>query len=403
MNRTRLLKFVDAFATGGTECQFVALAERLHPGTIELHLACLRRSGELLGRAERIDAPLAAYTLSNLYGPGAWRQRWRFARYLRRHDIRVVHTYSLYPNLFAILAARAAGVPVVIASIRDTGADLTPLRALAQRTACRLADRVLVNADAVRDWLVGCGYPPGRIRIIPNGIDTSRFPGTPGRGRLQRELGLPPETPIVAVLSRLSPVKGLESFVEAAALVARRRPEVRFVVAGEARRLEGGVIVSDPGYRAALAEAARRAGLDGRLTFLGNRDDVPEILPDVAVSVLPSLTEGLSNTLLESLAAGRPMVATRVGGTPEVVEDGVTGLLVPPRDPAALARAVERLLADAGLRARLGEAGRRRVRDRFSMDRTVRETESLYAEELRRAGRAPRHARARNRSHRLAS
>jgi glycosyltransferase involved in cell wall biosynthesis len=387
MDRIRLLKCVNSFATGGTECQFVALAERLDRNAVELHLACLRRWGELLPRAERLSAPLAACPIGNLYGPGAWQQRLRLARYLGRHAIQLVHTYSLYPNLFAIPAARAAGVPVVIASIRDTGADFSRARDLAQTLMCRLADRLLVNADAVRDWLMRRGFPADSIRVIPNGIDLARFPGTRGSGRLHHELGLPPGTPIVAVLSRLSRVKGLEDFVEAAASIARRRPEVRFVLTGEGQRLEGGQAVADPSYRETLAAAARRAGLGGRLVFLGNRADVPEILPDVAVSVLPSLTEGLSNSLLESLAAGRAMVATRVGGTPEVVEDGVTGMLVSPRDPASLARAIERLLDDADLRFRLGAAGRRRVLGRFSMERMVRATEDLYREELDRVGR----------------
>lgn len=381
--RIRILKFVNAFAIGGTERQFMALAERLSPRAFELHLACIRRWGEMLEQAEALGVPLAAYPLSGLHRLDSWVQRLRFARYLRRHAVQIVHSYSFYPNVFAIPTARAARVPLVVASIRDLGADLTPLQKRVQRIACRFADCILVNADAVRGWLVREGYEASKIRLIPNGLDTSRFTVRSGEGRLRRELRLGPDAPIVAVLSRLSPVKGLDCFLQAAAELARHLP-VRFVVAGEARRMENGRVVPDLTYREALCRSAQRLGLNGQLIFTGWRTDIPEILPEVTVSVLPSITEGLSNTLLESMAAGRAVVATRVGGTPEVVEDGVTGLLVPPNDAGALAGAVRRLLEDAELRERLGRAARRLVLERFSIERMVTDTERLYEEELRR-------------------
>lgn len=381
-SRIRLLQFVNNFAIGGTERQFVDLAERLRPDTFELHVACLRRWGPFRERVENLGVPVSEYRLKSLYRLDALRERLRFARYARRHKIQIVHTWGFYPNLFAIPAARAAGVPLVVASIRDMGAGLTPLKKRAHRAICRLADCIIANADAVRDWLVAEGYDAEKVAVIPNGIDVSRFPGGGGTGRLQGELGLPPGSRLVAVLSHLSPLKGLGDFLEAASLVATRVPDARFLLVGDRLRADGEQVVRDYTYRKELERTARRLGLDGRVIFTGYRTDVPELLSDVSVSVLPSHTEGLSNTLLESMAAGRPVVATRVGGTPQVVEDGATGLLVPPHDPAGLSRAICLLLEKPELAAHLGREARRSVLERFSIERMVNDTERFYVERL---------------------
>jgi glycosyltransferase involved in cell wall biosynthesis len=161
-------------------------------------------------------------------------------------------------------------------------------------------------------------------------------------------------------------MKGVEYFLDAAALLAPRFPEVRFLIVG------------DGAGRNELEAHAGRLGLAERVTFTGFRTDVPDLLPEAAISVLPSLSEGLSNSLLESMAAGVPVVAARVGGNPEIVEHDVSGLLVPVRDSAALAGAISTLLEDPQLAARLGEAGRRRVAELFSMERSLSEVEGLY-------------------------
>src|SRR5262245_28400069 len=148
------------------------------------------------------------------------------------------------------------------------------MRRQAQKVVCRLADMILVNAQAVREWLVEQGYPSWKIHVIPNGVDVGRFAPVMGRGRLQRELGLPPATPLVGVLSRLSPEKGIESFLEAAAEVARNFSTARFVVLGERLLPRQGRIYADWEYRESLSESARRLGLEGRVFFTGFRTDV---------------------------------------------------------------------------------------------------------------------------------
>ena len=369
----RLLKFLTIYEVGGTEGQVATIAEGLDRQRFDLHLAALLPGGGLRPRMERLPRGVVDYGIPNLYGRRALAQRLRLARHLRRERIEIVHSYNFYPNVFAVPAARLARVPLVLASIRDTGAYLSPLQQRVHRDVCRLADRVVVNADAIRRWLVGQGYDGDKITVIPNGVNLGRFGfGRPvDHARVRRELGMPAGVRLVAMVCRLSRVKGIEYFLEAAAAIAPSHPDVRFLVIGDAS-------CAEPAYADEVRAYARRLGVGDRVTFTGMRDDVPDLLSEVAVSVLPSLSEGLSNTVLESMAAGVPVVATRVGGTAEAVEDGVTGLLVPPEDGVALTRAIVRVLDDRELAARLGRAGRERAVERFSLDAMIRATERLY-------------------------
>src|SRR5262245_26215119 len=203
--RIRLLKFVTFFGIGGTEGQVVTLAKELDESRFDLHLACLRCQGVWLERMGALaDRPLTEYHITNLFNGGALAERLRFARDLRRQRIDIVHTYSFYPNVFAIPAARLAGAPVIVASIRDMGAYVTPLQRRVQRVICRLAHRVVVNAEAVRRWLIDEGYDPERITVIRNGLDLTRFVPRPRPSALRQEFGLPSSAPLVAVVCRLT-------------------------------------------------------------------------------------------------------------------------------------------------------------------------------------------------------
>jgi len=377
-DRIKILQFISSFDIGGTERQVVDLARRLDASRFEARFACMRRGGSFLEQVEASGIPIAEYGINSLHNWSTFKKQVKFARDLRRDGIQIAHTYNFYPNVFAILPARLAGVSRVVASIRDTGVYQSPMQQRVQRQLCGLADCVVVNAEAVRRWLVADGFRPERIVVIPNGVDLARFPPAAPRPGLRGELNLPPEAPVLAVLSRLTRLKGFEQFLEAAALVSARFPAARFMIVGDRSILRDGAVVGDAQYRAELQSLADRLGIGDRLVFTGYRMDVPAVLAEVSVSVLPSLSEGLSNAVLESMAAGVPVVATRVGGTPEAVEDGVTGLLVPPRDPGALARAMCALLENRDLAERIGRAGRERIAARFSLERMVAETERLY-------------------------
>jgi glycosyltransferase involved in cell wall biosynthesis len=368
-DRIRLLQFLAIFAIGGTERHFMNLTAGLDRTRFDLHVGCLKRLGEFLPEISERRIPVSDYKIKRLYGPHTLRQQLRFASYLRRNRVDIVCSYNFHANCFAIPAAWLARTPVVVASIRDIGAFLTPRQRLVQRMVCRLATVVLVNAEAVRQWLIGEGYDASKIVVIRNGIDLARFDRPRAGAGVRQELGVSRDAPVIGMLARVTRLKGVEYFLEAAAAVAPRFPDARFLLVGD--------VPSDAGYRSELKDRIRQLALEGRVVFTGFRLDVPELLDEVTVSVLPSLSEGLSNAVLESMAAGVPVVATRVGGMAEAIEDGVTGLLVPPRDSRALAHAIARILEDRELATRLGQAGRRRVVEHFSLARMVRETDRL--------------------------
>lgn len=378
VSSVKVLKLLPVFACGGTERQVVNLVRTIDRSRFALEFACLKRWGHFLEEIEERGIPVSEYPISRLYGPRTLRQQIRFGRQLRRSGTDVFHGYNFYANVFALPAARMAGVPVTIASIRDQGVYLTPAQRHVQKYCCQFSDCVLVNAEAIREWLVEEGYRPDKIVVIENGIDLSRFEGRPNGGRIRQELGIPPDAPLVLLLARLNPQKGIEYFLEAAAEVSSRCRDVRFLVVGDKLVPRNGQVVRDTAYFDRLRRYAEQLGLADRMTFAGFRDDVPELLSEATVSVLPSLSEGLSNTLLESMAAGVPVIATRVGGNPEVVEHGKTGFLVPPRDVGALVGAMMPLLTDRELAMRLGGEARGRARARFSLDRMARDTEELY-------------------------
>ncbi len=369
--RVGLMQFMTFFYLGGTERQVMNLAAGVDSTRFDLHMGCNGKVGALLEEATSRGIPVQEYAINSLYNLGAIQARLRLSRYLREHNIQILHAYGFYSNLFAIPAARLAGVPVVVAAIRDCGEALTSAQRHSQRVS-KLADCILANADGVRRWLISEGYPAWKIHVIPNGIVQHKPSPAMERGILHREYGLSPDTKLVAVCSRLTPMKGVEHFLAAAAALGSTRPNVRFLVIG------GPSHIGDGSYKTELETFAASLGLKDRVIFTGFRNDVARILPEIDISVLPSLSEGLSNSLLEAMAAGVPVIATRVGGTPEAVEDGSTGLLVPPADVESLSRGIAFLLDNPQSAKRMGEEGRRRVLARFSVEKMVRDTEALY-------------------------
>jgi glycosyltransferase involved in cell wall biosynthesis len=372
--RVPILAFLTNFFIGGTERQVVNLIQKYDRARFEVHLACFRATGPLLEEIERAEVALTTYPITTIPSPRTVWQQLRLARYIRAHGIRIVHSFGFYANVFAIPAARLGRADVVVASIRDTGSHLTWLQLAMQGWACRFADHVLVNAEAIQSVLEGQGYDPSRISVIRNGVDVSRFQGCVPTDAVRPRLGMSPTALVVAMFARLNRFKGTEYFLQAAALLANRFPEVTFLVVGDS---------ISPAYRSELEERVTALGLGERVVFAGFRNDVPEILSEVCISVLPSLSEGLSNVILEAMAAGVAVVATSVGGTPEIIEDGVSGLLVPPHDASALAQAIGSLLANPARRRSIGQAGQRRVHEQFSLTASVRSTERLYEELLR--------------------
>lgn len=341
------------------------LSTSLDPSRFEVHVASLQNRGALYGQISSRGLPVSTYEISSLIHSRTIRQQLRFAAYLKEHAIDIVHLYGFYPIVFGAPAARLARTPVLVTSIRDNGDQWTRPQRLAQRFACRLAHCTLVNAEAVRTRLVAEGYRHGSIAVIRNGVDVDRSPDSQAVS-LRDSFGLPAKAPLIVAVSRLNPLKGIDDFLEAARLLAGRFRTARFIVVGYGPSREE------------LEVRAHLLGVADRIVFTGARLDVADILSQATISVAPSLSEALPNVVLESMAVGAPLVATRVGGTPEVVEDGVSGLLVPPCDAPSLAAAIAHLLENPSIARRLGDAAKSRAASCFSMSRMVSDTEDLY-------------------------
>jgi len=378
----RLLKFMTNYGCAGTEKQVLNLVSRMDRRQYDLQFACLHKSGGLIDNFAKLDIPITEFKIRELYHPETLRQQIKFARFLRTERIQIMHSYNFYSNIFAIPAARMAGVPVVLASIRDRGVYLTPAKKILQRSICSLADRILVNADSIHDWLLEENYPAAKIRVIKNGIDMSLYEKPSQRSELRKQFGIPADAPLIIMLSRLDPKKGLVDFINAAAQINKLHPDAFFLIAGENLVSKAGDLSHDADYHLKLAQLVEAHGMNDKIIFAGHRSDVPQILAEATVSVLPSHSEGLSNTLLESMAAGVPVVATRVGGNPELVIEGVTGLLVPPQEPRILANAIAQLLNDKALARKMGERARQIASKEFSMTRMVQLTQEMYFSQI---------------------
>jgi glycosyltransferase involved in cell wall biosynthesis len=371
----RVLYVIDTLNVGGTETQMAKAALCLHRAGHRVTVACLRQEGPLLELLEGGGIPVVEFrkrkTLISLNG---FYQLLRLAFFLLWHDFQVLHAHDLWANLLAVPAARLAGTPVVISSRRYL-ADLdwyTPRRSKIMRLIYRLSTHVLANSKEIRRLLLERdGLPREKIHVIHNAVDCDQFVHAQ-QNKNKLFPGLNETAKLIAVVANMhSSAKGHERLIAAARIVCRQAPQAAFLLIGDGQE------------RPRLEQEAEAAGLKKNLLFLGQRQDIPELLACCDLSVVPSESEGLPNALLEAMAAGLPVVATQVGGIPEVVETGVTGLLVPSGDPDALANAILLVLQDSTLATRLARAGQARMRTHFSFERLTAELEDLYGPERR--------------------
>jgi len=367
----RLFMMMDSLRTGGSERQFALLARAFRHGSFDLYLGCVQRGGKFLedlGEIGEYPVGSSFLTLRALHSLG------RLVGLLRRTRIEVTQSFDFYTNLMLIPAARLAGIPVVIGSQRQLGDLLAPMRRRIQNVVFRLADCVVCNSLAASVQLAREGVPETKLTVISNGLPPGAFQVTLP--------ALPPEPGMmrIGMIARMNDcAKNHALFLHAAARVASRFPFVEFVLVG------------DGPFRKKWEELAGQLGIGLRTRFLGERHDITSVLAALEVVVSPSRSESLSNTILEAMAAGRPVVATRVGGNPELVRDRETGLLVTPENECALANALETMLASPDLAREWGENARRIAQANFTLDYARERFEQLYVDLLAKKGlrRAP--------------
>jgi len=372
--RTRVLHVITRLEPGGAQRNTLYTVEHLDRSEFEAALAW--GPGDPLDEAAAAIPGLRREPVPELVRPLApaldARALRRLVDVMRRFSPQVVHTHSSKAGVLGRAAARITRTPVVVHSIHGFG--FTPLQSGPVRALYVIAERVMsrwtdhfiaVSESNLREGAALGVVPPERASVIRSGIELERFRRAAGGGEVRRRLGLPPAAPLVVQIGNFKPQKAPLDFVRAAAAVAREVPEAWFVMVG------------DGALRPAAEELASDLGVAGRMVFCGWWDDVPGLLAASRVSVLTSRHEGLPRAAVESLAAGVPVVATAVDGTPEVVRDGCNGFLVAAGDVAGIARRVRGLLVDGELHRRLAAAAPQGL-EAFDIDHMVRQQEELY-------------------------
>jgi glycosyltransferase involved in cell wall biosynthesis len=363
-----VLQFTNAVARGGAEEHILHLLKNLDRQCFKVHFACTNMLADRIENDLPADVELLRVDFEQPYQLS---QAARFSAMLRERRIQILHSHMFYSGLCASPFGRLSRVPVIVETSHGREAwrkGWLKGSYVCDRLVGRCVDRYIAVSEATRRYLItDKGMPPDKISVIYPGSDLSRFdPQFRPAEDLRLKLGINTHDPVISFVGRLEPQKGHRVLLDSMPAVLRSFPTARLICAGEGR------------LDADLRGRVRELGLDGNVFFIGYPADIRDCLAVADLTVLPSLYEGLPVTPIESLASGRTMVATSVDGTPEVIIDGETGLLVPPLDPQALSNAICRLLKDNALRKRLAENGRRRVLDVFSVKRMVELTEQFY-------------------------
>lgn len=387
-----ILQIVSSSRTSGAEKHVTVLADRLRGRGHQVMVLC-PPGGWLPDQLGHLNLPFAEMAM---HGPRLWATLWRLRRLIRDHQIQVIHSHLTRATYLGMLAGRMTHLPVV-SSVHVRTHDIAYRRFFPKRD-----NQIITVSDFLRNMLLEQGIPAARIRTIYNGTEfcgqepaASADTGSPAQPRksahtaetdalpVRAELSLPPDSDLVGLFGIVNEFKGHPILVQSVRQVVAAHPRAYFVCVGPVQ----------PEMQRTLWEMAAADGMAERLRFTGVRNDVRRLMAEMDVITLPSRYEACSMSIIEAMALGKPVVATRAGGNSELVQDGETGLLIE-RTPEALAQALTALLADAPRRRQMGEAGRHRAETRFSAAVMTRQIEGLYQELLPRSqagmsGRSP--------------
>ena len=364
--RLHVCHVITGFDTGGAERVLMQTVKRLDPARFTSTIVSLRPRGPLSGDAEKLGVEVIHLGMWRRPGPITV---WRLGRLLRRRRVQIAHAYLYDASLAVRVTGRLAGVPVVLTSTRASLAYLSPLAWWVDRVTARWCDRVIAVSESTARFVTDTEcIPGGKVVVIPNGVDLARFhPGDAAAAR--RSLGIAAEAFVVCCVGRLHGQKGQHDLLDALALVRNQVGGIVCLMAGEGPE------------RAALQDHAKTLGLQEICRFLGAVDRVETVYTASDVCVLSSRFEGMPNTVLEAMAMAKPVVATAVDGSVELVREGETGLLVPPGDVAALAAAIVDLARDARRRQAMGARAREIAQQEHGIETMIERVEALYGGE----------------------
>jgi len=388
MKRTTVLYMVDVLIElAGSERNLYEIVTRLNREYYRPIVVCLR-GGRLVSVLRNRGIEVVDLKIRKIYGLQSIRKALMVYKMLKIEKVDILVTYHEGSDMLGCILGKLARVPVLISSRRDMGHGLKKRHTYIYRMINRMYDRILTVSDAVRDVVMQREHTPWHKMItVHNGVDIEKYAKQIDVNKTKASLGIESKRPVVGMLAVVRPIKGYEYFIEAASMVLKNYPEVYFI----------GVGWHDNGeYYKQLIEQIKRLGVEDSVKLIGGRTEAAEMLAVMDICVFSSKNEGFSNAVVEAMAAGKPVIATNRGGTPEAVSHGKTGILVPTEDSKSLANAIVSLLKDKSKANEMGESGRQRARQLFSMSKMMREIEDLYERSLREKENEIRHIRSIN-------
>lgn len=364
--KKRVLQLTGSFRNGGSERQAVALARGLREHSeVEVYLATLDLDGPL--RSEALSAgftEIPEFKLNSFFDLNFVKQVRRCAALIKEQQVDLIHTHDFYTNVFGTAAAELARVSGKVASKRETFGMRSGAQDIVEKLAFGRADRVVVNSRAVQDSLTARGILDTKIELIYNGLDLSRF--AVGQD-IRKNFDIPAGRRLITLVANLRhDVKNVPMFLRAAKLISERVSDAVFMIAGEGE------------LERELKSLAQDLGVADTTYFIGRCDDIPGLLSSSYACVLTSKAEGFSNSIIEYMAAGKPVVATRVGGAAEAIAEGQTGYLVDPDNADSTANRVIDLLKDPDKAARFGQMGQKKAQQEYSLESQISNTLSMY-------------------------
>ncbi len=373
MKPVNILHIISKLPVGGVENQLFIVLKNYDRKRFNPIVCSLSEEGEI-GREIR-ESGLEVISLNRLKHTFDYKIVKDICDIVKRREIKIVRTHQYHANLYGRLAAILAKVPCIVASVHNIYTmDKKLHRRVLNNLLGRFTDKVVAVSETVKkDILQYDGLPEGKVAVIYNGIDTGRFVRIEGNP-VRKEFCIAQDVPVIGTIGRLTFQKGQRYLIEAAARIIRKFPRIKLLITGEGPD------------KNELEELAGKLGISGNVFFLGMRRDIPEVLEAIDIFVFPSLWEGLGTAFIEAMAAGRPVIATDIPPVREVLEDKITGVIVPLNNSDAIADSIELLLTNKTLAENLGKAARERAVSFFSIGATVTKYTALFETVLERKG-----------------
>ena len=369
MNKpVNVLRIIPSLEMGGVERTLTSILPRLDKKKYKVYLCCLFKRDKLADTMESLNIPIIKFKMrarldfDGKYIIGIL----RLAYLMKKMQIDIVHTHLYRANIAGRIAAKLAGVPVIIANEHNIDSWKKFPQKLNDRVLAGITNKIIVVSNAVKDFYINkIGIPEDKITTIYNGVDIPKFQIHVDINKKKKEFGIKSSEKIITIIGRLHQQKGHCYFLKAAQIIVKKKPNVKFLIVGD------GPLGSQ------LRDMSNDLKISKNVIFAGLRNDIPQILAMSDISVLTSLREGFSITVLESMAAGKPVIATNVGGNSEIIEHGKTGFIIQPKSPEDMALYSLNLINNQELAKRMGQEAEKRVLN-FSIDRMVEKTENLY-------------------------